>query len=182
MTKEDQDVASAAIEIVKTLQPLAPDARARVLASAAALYGVDLVISGESEAVVPSDRDKAARAANPPQGGAKKPTSIVEFLKEKSPAANPQRLACFAYYREHHEGNKNFSSADLKPYFALAKLAPPGKNFARDYKIAIKEGWIHDKGSESFLTQTGERAVEQGFDGKARPRGATTGRKKRKGS
>lgn len=106
--------------------------------------------------------------------------SLVEFIKEKQPATNVQRIACFAYYREKYEGSEHFASSDLSGYFGKAKLKAPGPNYARDYNKAVKDAWIHDDGPKSYLTQAGERAVETGFGGKGKERGATVSKRKKK--
>jgi hypothetical protein len=58
----------------------------------------------------------------------------------------------------------------------------PKKNFSRDFAKAVKEGWIHENGDKSYLTQSGENAVAAGFSGKAKARGrsAPTRRKAKK--
>jgi len=114
------------------------------------------------------------------QVDAGKPLALVEFLDSKNPATNAQRIACFAYYREKIEGRADrFSSGDLMPYFPLAKLPAPGRNYSRDYKSAVSAAWIHDDKAESYLTRTGESAVEAGFGGRVKPRGATVGKKRK---
>lgn len=178
-------ISEAAIKVMNALQPLSPEERARVLHSAAALYGVS---SGPMTSLAaPSNRNVgtagavgSAAAIQTTSPG--KRLSIVEFLQQREAATNPQRIACFAYYREKVEGSENFAKGDLSDYFPLAKLPAPGSNYSRDYNGAVKEGWIHDEGAKSYLTQKGEAAVEAGFDGKAKPRGATSAKKRRKAS
>lgn len=172
-------VSAAAISVINTLQPLAPDERLHVLNAAAALYCVHLSGPRQSHEPQPQTQQRAFSAAQARVEG-QKPVSVGEFLREKSPATNAQRIACFAYYREKYEGHEHFSKSDLVGYFAAARVAKPG-NYDRDYSSAVKENWIHDNGAESYLTQTGEAAVSAGFDGKAKPRG-TAARKKKGGS
>ena len=63
-----------------------------------------------------------------------------------------------------------FARDDLKPYFSNIREKIP-KNFDRDFGNAVRPGYIHENGSESYLTNAGVAAVEAGFEGKARPRG-----------
>uniref|UniRef100_UPI003F7E8FAA hypothetical protein n=1 Tax=Xanthomonas sp. 0924 TaxID=2835534 RepID=UPI003F7E8FAA len=176
-------IAEAAIKVMNAIQTLIPEERARVLHSVAALYGLSLPSSPSiaqsahsSNSVVSSGGLVAAAA---PATNSAKRLSIVEFLQQRQAVTNPQRIACFAYYREKVEGFENFSRGDLVDYFPQAKLPAPGKNYGRDYGNAVKEGWIHDEGAKSYLTQKGEGVVESGFDGKAKPRGTTAGKKRR---
>jgi hypothetical protein len=177
---DSKGISEAAASVMAALQPLAPEERGRVIQSMAALFGVTPMTSAQQArgpAGPPVNTDQKQRGA-----GGGKPVSLVELIKEKQPVSNAQRIACFAYYREKFEGVQNFSSADLEGYFAKAKLPAPGKNYMREYNKAVKEAWIHDDGAKSYLTQEGERAVDEGFGGKGKPRGATSGKKKRKAS
>lgn len=178
-------IAEAAIKVMNAIQALSPEQRSRVLHSVAALYGVLPLTSSpvasskhaESGMGSFSSPDLAASATTNPI----KRLSIVEFLQQRQAVTNPQRIACFAHYREKIEGFEKFSKADLIEYFPQAKLPAPGNNYSRDYNNAIKEGWIHDEGSKSYLTQKGESAVDTGFGGKGKPRGAAAGKKRRGG-
>jgi hypothetical protein len=111
---------------------------------------------------------------------AERQLSLVEYMNTKEPVTNGQRIAVFAAYREEIEKKGNFAKGDLEGYFAKAKLAAPGNNYTRDYKKAVSEGWIHDDGANSYLTQTGQRAVAAGFGGKAKPRGKAAKKAARK--
>lgn len=175
MDKEETVKATeAAIAVMNALQPLNSDERARVLQSAAALFGLGSGIllapvtagapdsSGTANA---EGNSKSTRAQDIPPTSSK-PMSLVEFLKQKSPVTNCQRIACFAYYWEKYEAKSNFSKSDLSRYFAKAKLTAPGPNYTRDYNATVKQAWIHDDEANSYLTQEGERAVEAGFGGK----------------
>jgi hypothetical protein len=102
--------------------------------------------------------------------------SPVELIQEKRPATNSQRIALFAYFREKVEGEARFSRADLRAYFSKAKEPPPG-NYDRDFSGAVRNGWIHEDGSDSYLTSKGLEVVEAGFDGKGRPRGRNVAKK-----
>lgn len=170
---ESRSAADAAISVVNTLQALVPEERARVLNSAAALFGISLA-ARKAESTSVESKEGAAVGGDIPPG---KRISIVELLQDKSPATNTQRIATFAYYHEKFEGTEYFSKADMSPYFAKAKLPKPG-NFDRDYAGAIREGWIHDDGASSYLTQKGEAAVVAGFGGKGKARGVAARKKK----
>jgi hypothetical protein len=173
-------VTSAASAVMAALQPLAPEERQRVIDASAALFGLSSPrrpMGGASDTSTPEESDEPET----PGGSApkEKRQSIVEFLNTKSPATNSQRLACFAFYREHVEKKgQYFSSADLKPYFQSAKLPKPG-NFNRDFRDAVSASWIHEDNASSYLTQAGENAVKAGFGGKGRPRGPAVAKKKK---
>lgn len=181
MSNEDATrAAEAAIAVMAALQPLSAEERSRVLLSAAALFGVSISpqVAGAPAQGAPAQGGAGAATHNLGAGSGKR-LSIVELLQDRGAATNSQRIACFAYYREHIEGEANFASLDLAAYFPKAKLPAPGSNYSRDYNAAVKEGWIHDEGAKSYLTQKGEKAIEAGFGGKAKPRGASSGKKRK---
>ena len=181
---DPQRATDAATAVFQALQPLTPDERARVIQAAAALFGVTTPSLASARATRTgedskqgTDEDQDSREA-----GNGKRQSLVEFLNEKRPATNSQRIACFAHYREHVEGKgQNFSQGDFRPYFAPAKLPKPG-NYDRDFRAAVSSGWIHEDGANSYLTRGGEEAVAAGFGGKGKPRGAAAPKKKKSGA
>jgi hypothetical protein len=169
--------------VFEALEPLDAENRQRVIASALSLLGMTpstttaaATASAASARPAADLRDQTAESR--PAARAKSP---VELIKEKNPATNAQLIALFAYHREKVEGESRFSKGDLKSYFSKAKEPAPA-NYDRDFSVAVREGWIHEDGAESYLTSKGIEAVEAGFGGKRRAnsaRGAKkTGRKK----
>lgn len=168
---ETLDVVSAVRAILDTLERVPDGDRMRALSAVQALLGTGPMTTG---AIPVASAPVRQPATAPPR-----PLSIVELMKDKNPATNTQKIALFAYYRERVEGLPRFSREDLKGYFAVAKEPPPG-NYDRDFTAAVKQGWIHEDGSESYVTSRGLETVEAGFGGKGAPRGrnVATGRNK----
>jgi len=109
-----------------------------------------------------------------------RPVSLTELINNKKPGTSPQRIALFAYYREKVEGQPRFGRDDLKPYFATAKITP-ASNYDRDFVEAVRKGWIHEDGSDSYLTTKGVEAIETDFEGErkyVKARKPSTSRKK----
>src|SRR6187402_471673 len=107
-------VAAASAAVMAALHDLNQEERSRVIQGAAVLLGV---APGPAPAATQSTnarRDNDSGGGVTPQQGKK--ISLVEFIKEKQPSTNPQKIACFAYFREHMEGVENFSRADLSDY------------------------------------------------------------------
>jgi hypothetical protein len=138
--------------IYDALEPYDDATRQRILSSVQSLMGV-----------APSAPITAPLAA-------KRMLSPIELIQAKEPATNAQRIIVFAYYREKYEGQNYFARGDLEGYFAKAKQPAPG-NYDRDFNEAVKQGWLYENGSESYLTGKGLEAVEAGFAGKGLPRG-----------
>lgn len=173
MPEKKRDLVIEALQSVHAaLKPLSADERTRVLASVYALLG----ISGPTVGPPPST---GLRSATPSIAetlpheittrSQARPLSINELVQEKGPGTNAQRIALFAYYRDKHEGVSRFTRDDLKAYFAKAKEQPP-RNYDRDFVEAIKRGWIHEDGADSYVTSKGIEAVEAGFEGERKYR------------
>ncbi len=138
-----------AVQVVfAALEPFDESARQRILASAVSLLGGTLSSPPQQATIPVHSRSTGSQVLRP---GAERPLSPVELLQEKQPATNPQRIALFAYYRERVEGLSRFAKDDLKPYFAKARQPHP-QNFDRDYRQAVKQGWVYDDGADSYLT------------------------------
>lgn len=167
--KRDPEI-DALQSVHAALKPLSADERTRVLASVYALLG----IHGPDMTPTPAPPLRSAStpvaqipAADISARSQIRPLSINELVQEKSPGTNAQRIALFAYYRDKHEGIPRFTRDDLKGYFAKAKEQPP-RNYDRDFVEAVKRGWIHEDGADSYVTSKGIEAVESGFAGERR--------------
>jgi len=158
-----------AVQVVyEALEPFDADTRQRVVSSALSLFGITVGRVAATQHAPPASRETASEFRPPPRM-----KSPVELIKEKNPATSAQRIALFAYYREKFEGLTRFARGDLKAYFAKAKEPSPS-NFDRDFAESVRQGWIHEDGSDSYLTSRGLEVVEAGFAGKRNPRARTS--------
>ena len=139
--------------IFNALEPLDVDARQRVVSSVLSLLGMPPSLAAST---APSQPNANTQRGSESSARTKSP---VELIQEKQPATNAQRIALFAYYREKFEGLGRFSRGDLKLYFGKAKEPPPA-NYDRDFSVAVRSGWIHEDGGESYLTSKGLETVE----------------------
>src|SRR5882762_5954257 len=160
--KKSSDVLTAHEAVYKALLPLEAEDRQKVLASVCAL--LDITTSNLPVRSPVGSPPVLPGAPSSPREPATRPLSLVELMQEKHPGTNDQRITLFAYYRDRHEGKSRFSREDLKEYFGKAKEPPPG-NYDRDFTRAVKQGWIHEDGSDSYITSKGIETVEAGFTG-----------------
>ena len=168
MAQRGRDPHIVALEAVyAALKDLDPSGRKKVLSSVFAL----LELEG-GPALHPISSHPIIEERHPVTTSSR-PISLVELVNDKKPGTNSQRIALFAYYREKSEGLSRFARDDLKPYFGKAKQ-PPASNYDRDFVEAVRKGWIHEDGADSYLTTKGVEAVESGFEGE---RKYTKGRK-----
>jgi len=163
MAEKGREPEIVAVENVhRALKPLDADARKRVLSSVFALLQIDV---SPTEAPAPARRAEVDRSpGSPPQPPSSRPVSVIELMQQKQPGTDAQRIALFAYYREKHEGLQRFDRDALAGYFAKAKLRPPAI-YARSFAEAVRKGWIHEDGADSYLTSKGVEAAESGFTG-----------------
>jgi hypothetical protein len=168
MSEKKRDPEIEALQSVHAaLKPLAVEERTRVLASVYALLGIrgpdpmpTTPLPSQNTAPLTAD----ASNANISTRSQTRPLSINELVQERSPGTSAQRIALFAYYRDKHEGIPRFTRDDLRGYFSKAKEQPP-RNYDRDFVEAVKKGWIHEDGAESYVTSKGIEAVESSFAG-----------------
>ncbi len=169
--KQTQKTLVEAVQAVfDALESFDEPSRQRILNSAAALLGSQAPLAPSAPTGTHAATHKSVAVPS-----TDRPLSPVELIQNKAPATNAQRLAIFAYYRERVEGNPRFAKEDLRAYFSKAKQPLPA-NYDRDFKQAVKLGWIYEDGADSYLTSRGLEAVEVGFGGKGfkpgpKPRG-----------
>ena len=154
--------------------------RSRILSSALALLGMaGQGGGGQDSAVERGGTQTSSGQGNQRQTPAGlRPVSLREVMDKAAPASFSQNIAVFAYHREKHEDLPRFSRADLRGYFSKAKLTPPS-TYDREFTKAVKLGWIHEEGDDSYLTTKGLEAVEAGFGGKQLPRGKAVAKRRR---
>jgi hypothetical protein len=166
MTK---DPAISALEAVHAaLKPLDAPERQRVLASVYALLGIDEIQPQPKTPTLPLGGQPESRSKSAPSFPAR-PVAIRELIQEKNPTTHPEFITLFAYYREKHQNLPTFSRSTLATYYTMSRETPPG-NFDRDFVKAVKRGWIHEDGDNSYITSKGLEVVESSFsDTNAKP-------------
>lgn len=163
MASEKKDPTISALEAVhNALRPLEAAQRQRVLASVYALLEI-----GESPISVPPPAPPGSRSqppvsSRPSAPTAVRPIAIRELIQEKKPHTHPEFITLFAYYREKHQNIPTFSRADLEAYYATSHEPPP-RNFDRDFVKALRRGWLHEDGDNSYITSKGLEVVESNF-------------------
>lgn len=177
-TKEDL-VISAVKAVYAALGPLEPQDRDRVLNSVRVLFG----ITQSEPSISPFLPVQHSQPTSSSSQSSSRPVSLVELIKDKQPKTHVDLITLFAFYRDQVEGVQRFGRNDLKAYFSLAKQNPPS-NFDRDFVKAVKRGWLHEDGEDSYITSRGMEAIASGFPGdvvtsKRKPasRGATSRKK-----
>lgn len=168
MAEKLDPVISAVAAVHAALKDLGSDDRNRVLSSVQALLGLD----APGPLRTPPETPEQTIQPAPETAKSGRRLALIELMQEKTPSTNTQKIALFAYYRDRFEGKPRFARDDLKAYFAMAKEPPPA-NFDRDFVNAVRSGWVHEEGEDSYVTSKGIEVVESGFVGErksTRPR------------
>lgn len=153
MASNKKDATISALEAVhKALKPLDPGERQRVLASVYALLEIDESQPQTKSSSLSVGLRPKSTSVSPPR-----PVAIRELIQEKKPTTHPEFITLFAYYREKHQNLPTFSRTALAEYYPTSHEAPPA-NFDRDFVKAVKRGWIHEDGDNSYITSRGLEA------------------------
>jgi hypothetical protein len=98
-----------AVQVVhKALEPFDPVARARVLRAVASLLEITSFPTGDNKPPPGGGSSNDRTDTGTPQQ-----MKIDAFITSKHPKNTYQRLACLAYYLEHHDQKTNISGKDL---------------------------------------------------------------------
>lgn len=163
----------ASQKVIDILMPLNDEARQRAYISAGAIFGYaeagalpapSSAPASPAPAAAKSSRAKKPRAAATapaptptPASGASSPK---EFLAQKTPKTDVERVACFAYYLAHHRSTQRFKTSDIN---ALNKEAgrPNFANAASAVNNAARAGFL-DTASRGLkrLSARGEKYVD----------------------
>lgn len=144
--------------IIAKLGPLSQDARHRVLESAATFLGITVSVlnAAGSTPVTASSSSVPARALFSEDTS----MSPKEFLNEKAPKTDVERIACLAYYLTHYRSTPHFKTLDLSILNTEA-AQPKFSNATYSSNNAVKLGYLvpSSKGQRQ-ISALGERFVQ----------------------
>jgi hypothetical protein len=147
--------------IISALNPLTNEARRRLLDSAATLLQIERTSRSVHSTYVQGDTPppiQVARSTAP--FSANTEMSPKEFLYEKGPQTDVERIACLAYYLTHYRASPHFKTTDLSLLNTEA-AQPKFSNTAFSANNAVKLGYLvpSTKGQRQ-LSAAGERFVQ----------------------
>lgn len=117
--------------------------------------------------IAPSSLDNYTGSVSPQEIFPK--LSIREYLNEKKPQTNAEKILVFAKYLSNYQRYKYFSIKDLKLQFTNA-YEPTPKNFSRDFNLVLKSSWLTESNEEIgkyLITNSGEKRLEEPFRSEA---------------
>jgi hypothetical protein len=159
-TTEGQDRAKETdvlSKVVRAFQELAPEAQQRLLNAVVAFLG--LQINGPQPRPALSGAADSDRSSAPRFSDNRTPTP-KEFVFDKRPATDVERIACLAYYSTHYLDTPHFKTLDLSKLNTDAAQLK-FSNAAQAVDNATKAGFLvpASKGSKQ-LSKIGELYVQ----------------------
>ena len=155
---DEQRLYQAFQQVADVLLPLENDLRKRVYATVGTFFGYEASRGGPVEAS--GSRPAGERSPPPIQIAPREPPSPKDFLFQKEPSTDVDRVACLAYYLTRYRETKHFKTVDiskLNTEAAQRKLA----NAASSVYKATQRGLLAPapKGMKQ-ITAVGERYVD----------------------
>ncbi|NYF22405.1 hypothetical protein HDC36_003881 [Xanthomonas sp. JAI131] len=151
---EDSEALTQIVAIMKSLDP---DSQHRVLASVSTFFGVAHPPQRFSEI---SPDIKNLQVGRSPSFSEDRTMSPKEFVRDKQPSTDVERVACLAYYLAHFRSTPHFKTVDIsslnieaaQPKFSNAAVAVDNAR-ARGFLVASTKG-------NKQLSAVGEKYVE----------------------
>ena len=126
---DEQRLYTAFQQLADAVLPLKPDLRERAHAMLGAFLGITPSNPGLAE--TGTGRSAGHRSPPPVQIAPREPPSPKDFLAQKQPNTDVERVACLAYYLTQHRGAKHFKTIDISKLNTEAgqrKFSNPAKS------------------------------------------------------
>lgn len=138
-------------QVVSLLSALSQDARQRILATVSTFFGLQVKTYAKEERYPVGVQ---------PSFSADRSMSPKEFLLEKFPRSDVERVACLAYYLTHYRDQPHFKTLDISKINTEA-AQPKFANAANSVDNAAKQGYLvaSIKGQKQ-LSAAGEQFVQ----------------------
>ena len=145
--------------IIGALRGLDDEARRRILESAATFLGITPIVTNSLASVLPHPPTSQIAEWRSPFSEDTS-MSAKDFLMEKAPKTDVERIACLAYYLTHYRSTQHFKTLDLSMLNTEA-AQPKFTNTAYSSNNAVKLGYLvpSSKGQRQ-LSALGERFVQ----------------------
>ena len=160
LNDSNADDAAVLSEIVASLSRLSPESRQRLIETVSTWFQVKLPGTNSTTGPSASPTPSFVGNSSPVAFGGNKPTTAKQFLLEKEPRTDVERVACLAYYLTHYADTPHFKTLDLSRLNTEA-AQPKFSNPAFAVENASKMGYLVPaiKGTKQ-LSGAGERFVQ----------------------
>lgn len=151
------DEFSALQQVISALRPMSEEARRRLLEAAATFLKIPVAAPHHTL----SRSATGGVSATPPTAAFSEDTSISakDFILEKQPRTDVERIACLAYFLTHYRSTAHFKTLEISKLNTEA-AQPKFANAATSANNAVKMGYLvpSTKGQRQ-LSAVGERFV-----------------------
>ena len=173
---DEQSVSNQVHKMIDDLIAFDKDSRVRIYRTIGTFFGFD---GAEPR------RSGQADASGAPEGASREPhfssaseLAPKEFLFEKRPSTDVDRVACLAYYLTHHRGNAHFKTTDiskLNTEAAQVKFSNPSAALNNAIRSGLLTAASQGKRQltahgEKYVEALPDRTVARQFLSQARPR------------
>jgi len=139
--KKYSDAAEILARVIAELRDLPPKEQQKLLDTVATFYGLHnaaLLIQRQTKATAPT-----SPVLRPPGGGFSEPRDISakEFLLQKQPRTDVERVACLAFYLTHYKNTPHFKTIDISKLNTEAAQSK-FSNTAMAVENATKTGYL----------------------------------------
>ena len=115
---DERQIREAAKDVIDRLADFDNETRLRVFRKALGFFELDIVPTTTPARHAQSDRDKVPSLQSPANGGAphfgdRAELPPKEFVFQKQPRTDIERVACLAYYLTHYRDTRRFKTIDL---------------------------------------------------------------------
>ncbi|BAZ93028.1 polyketide synthase [Thiohalobacter thiocyanaticus] len=107
-----QDEAVTLSKLIDALHSVSPDARERLIKTLVTFFDIQFSIPSSSKSFIGSDTVKSQNEGSP-SFSEDRSMSPKEFLLEKQPRTDVERVACLAYYLTHYRDTPHFKTIDI---------------------------------------------------------------------
>jgi hypothetical protein len=183
MENDSTSAAQALAAIIDLLSRLDDEARARVLKSVSTFFH----IPAENEYSIPRPRAEVPQPSSPqrPNFSEGHEPTPKQFLLEKAPQTDVERIACLAYYLTHYRNTPHFTTLELaklnteaaQPKFSNTAYAATNAANAGYLASATKTQRQLSAAGEQFVITLPDRAAAKAIMARVRRRSSPPRRK-----
>ena len=180
---DEQRLYNAFRQLADAVLPLEQELRERALAMLAAFLGVTVPNDGLTE---PASRPAGHRSPPSIQIAPREAPSPKDFLFQKQPTTDIERIACLAYYLTHFRDAPRFKAVDISKLNTeaaqrkFANASSSVNNARQAGYLATVSGGLKQLAAagERFVDELPDRAAAKAAFGKARRQGRPSGTEK----
>jgi hypothetical protein len=145
MSAHEEEVAAALTQTLDILRKLDPDGRKRVIYTVATFFQISTSVYRHHEEVADSSKSASSAAFSEDRS-----LSPKEFLLEKEPKTDVEKVACLAFYLTHYRGIPHFKTIDI------SKL----NTEAAQIKFSNAAVAVNNASLQNYLTGAGKGAKQ----------------------